>query len=303
MDKNVKIYQVDAFTKEKFKGNPAGVVINSDQLTDKEMQAIAREINNSETAFIFSPEDPQHFCKIRYFTPKIEVPFCGHATIASHHILATIHKKKNDQYIQESNIGDIPIEINRHDNFYHISLNQDQIEIGEIISQQTETDILKAIGLEKKDVIRNYPLQVISTGHSKVIIPISNQNILNDLKPDFYTLSKISRTIKCNGYFVVTMENQVNNKLITHGRMFAPIIGIDEDPVTGNANGPLGIYLVHNRIVTACDGVFEFEALQGEAMGRSGSMKVQVKVDNNQKPINIKITGTAVTVFETDMVF
>ena len=76
------VYQVDAFTKEKFKGNPAGVVINADGLTEAEMQKIARELNNSETAFLFSPTSPDHDVWIRFFTPTIEVPVCGHATIA-----------------------------------------------------------------------------------------------------------------------------------------------------------------------------------------------------------------------------
>lgn len=299
MVKQHKLFQVDSFTTEKLKGNPAGVVLEADQLTVAQMQGIARELNNSETAFILKAENSSNFCKIRYFTPATEVPFCGHATIASHHILATIHKMDTCQYFQESNIGIIPIEINRFDNHYHISLNQHQIEIGQVVEPQNTVEILDAIGLQKEDLFEGLPLQIISTGHSKVIIPISNKNRLNQLEPNFHQLSCISKSIKCNGFFVVALNE---NDSTTYGRMFAPIIGINEDPVTGNANGPLGVYLVHNNFVIPNNGLYEFEAIQGEAMGRTGKMKVQVSVDSNQKPIGIKITGTAVTIFETEFI-
>jgi PhzF family phenazine biosynthesis protein len=89
MNKNYTIYQIDAFTNSKFKGNPAGVVLNAEGLSETQMQGIARELNNSETAFLFPPDD--HDCDgvIRYFTPTIEVPTCGHATIAAMYAKAT----------------------------------------------------------------------------------------------------------------------------------------------------------------------------------------------------------------------
>lgn len=86
--KKYTVYQVDAFTRERFKGNPAGVVTKAEGLTDAQMQAIARELNNSETAFIFPPDGPDHEVRIRYFTPTMEVPTCGHATISAHYVRA-----------------------------------------------------------------------------------------------------------------------------------------------------------------------------------------------------------------------
>ena len=81
--KTLNVYQIDSFTKEKFKGNPAGVVLNAGGLNEKQMQVIARELNNSETAFLFPSDGNDCDGVIRYFTPKIEVPTCGHATIAA----------------------------------------------------------------------------------------------------------------------------------------------------------------------------------------------------------------------------
>jgi PhzF family phenazine biosynthesis protein len=78
-----KAFQDDVFTREKFAGNPAGVILNADGLTDFEMQKIARELNNSETAFVFSPHSGDHDAWVRFFTPTCEVPSCGHATVAA----------------------------------------------------------------------------------------------------------------------------------------------------------------------------------------------------------------------------
>jgi phenazine biosynthesis protein PhzF family len=86
--KNYRIYQVDAFTKTSLTGNPAGVVTNAAGLTDQQMQQLARELNNSETAFILPATDPKADFQIRFFTPTTEVPICGHATIGANFVRA-----------------------------------------------------------------------------------------------------------------------------------------------------------------------------------------------------------------------
>ena len=88
MKRSYAVYQVDAFTKEKLSGNPAGVVLDARGLTDEEMRRIARELNNSETAFLFPGKPGEYDVQVRFFTPAKEVPVCGHATIASHYVRA-----------------------------------------------------------------------------------------------------------------------------------------------------------------------------------------------------------------------
>jgi PhzF family phenazine biosynthesis protein len=88
MTREYRCYQIDSFTKEKFSGNPAGVITNADRLTEMEMQKIARELNNSETAFIFPSLEDVYDVEVRFFTPTKEVPICGHATIAAHYARA-----------------------------------------------------------------------------------------------------------------------------------------------------------------------------------------------------------------------
>ena len=110
-------------------------------------------------------------------------------------------------------------------------------------------------------------------------------------------LTDLSSKIGCNGYYVFTLEDE-NSDILVHGRMFAPAIGIDEDPVTGNANGPLGAYLVKHRLVKNDNKLFCFKAMQGEAIGRDGILNVSVKIENNE-PYQVSVSGNAKIIFET----
>lgn len=105
--------------------------------------------------------------------------------------------------------------------------------------------------------------------------------------------------IKCNGYFVFTFDSDAS-EILTYGRMFAPAIGINEDPVTGNAHGPLGGYLIQNKIVTCSSNLFEFNGRQGEKMDRMGVVNVKVKIENNL-PALVQIKGDATVVFKTEI--
>ncbi|WP_088186721.1 PhzF family isomerase [Desulfosporosinus sp. FKA] len=297
--KTLKIYQVDSFTTEKFKGNPAGVVLNADDLSEKEMLQIARELNNSETAFILSPDSDDHDVRLRYFTPKVEVPVCGHATIAAHYIRALEYNLDSTTVIHKIKIGILPVEINRVGNDYSVVMTQGNVEFYPPLGRREREQILKALEINEEELDKRCPIQIVSTGHSKVIIGIQTKDKLNSLAPNMLALADISKVINCNGYFVFTMDSS-EKEILTHGRMFAPAIGINEDPVTGNANGPLGAYLVEHGLVKHNDSVFSFKAEQGEAIGRSGVVEVTVKL-NNGKPKQVKVGGKAVIVFKTEM--
>jgi PhzF family phenazine biosynthesis protein len=131
------------------------------------------------------------------------------------------------------------------------------------------------------------------------MIGIKSREKLNSLTPDLSRLVNLSRTISCNGYFVFTLDSD-NEDILTHGRMFAPAIGIPEDPVTGNANGPLGAYLVHHNILRESNGSVTFKAKQGEAMGRPGIVTVAVEVKDG-KPTKVQVGGYAVVAFKTEI--
>jgi len=294
-----KLYQVDAFTKEKFRGNPAGVVLNADGLSEKQMQDIAREMNCSETAFVLSPQNNTHDVWIRYFTPKTEVPICGHATIASHYVRAKEKNYESGTVMSKTKAGILPIDIIKEQNDYKIVMTQGKIDLGSFIEGKNKNTLIQALGLSISDLNKDCPIQIVSTGHSKVIIGIKKRLTLNSLIPDLAELAKLSKTIDCYGYFVFTFDSEDNN-ILTAGRMFAPAIGINEDPVTGNAHGPLGAYLVNNKLVKPEKDVFRFIGMQGETIQRTGFVEVAVSIKDN-KPIKTQVGGNAVIVFETSI--
>ncbi len=128
--KTYRLYQIDSFTRERFHGNPAGVVPNADGLTEEQMQRIAREMNNSETAFIFSSASPDYDVEVRFFTPTTEVPLCGHATVAAHYVRAIEGVAVSGQVLQKTKAGILPVDIIREDSDYSIIMTQGTPEVG-----------------------------------------------------------------------------------------------------------------------------------------------------------------------------
>ncbi|WP_053957488.1 PhzF family isomerase [Inediibacterium massiliense] len=299
MERKYKLYQIDSFTKGKFTGNPAGVITNADGLTDYEMQRIARELNNSETAFIFSSDSNEYDAHIRFFTPINEVPICGHATIAAHYARAVENGLDTSRVYHKTGAGILPVDIVKEKGDYKIVMTQGKIEFGNIIDSINKEKLLAALNIRNSDLLEDYKIQIVSTGHSKVMVGIKSIATLNTLQPDYNVLSKLSTIIKCNGYYVFTVDPQDSDILI-HGRMFAPAIGINEDPVTGNANGPLGAYLVRHNLVKHNNSLFKFKVKQGEAIKRPGIIEVEVKIENKE-PVEVKIAGNAVIIFRSEL--
>lgn len=301
MTRKYNLYQIDSFTKERFTGNPAGVITNADGLTDYEMQKIARELNNSETAFIFSSKSNEYDTHIRFFTPTNEVPICGHATIAAHYSRAIENKLDTSRVYQKTGAGILPVDIVKENEDYKIVMTQGKIEFGTIIDGVNKKDLLSALNISNNDLLGKYKIQIVSTGHSKVMIGIKSIETLNKMRPNYDALSKLSKSINCNGYYVFTVNSQ-DSDILVHGRMFAPAIGIKEDPVTGNANGPLGAYLVHHNLVKHNNSIFKFKAKQGEAIKRPGIIEVEVKIEDKE-PVEVKISGNAVIIFKSQLTF
>jgi PhzF family phenazine biosynthesis protein len=263
------------------------------------MQMIARELNNSETAFIFSPKDYSYDGEIRYFTPTKEVPICGHATIGAMYALAI--EKNMDSCVMKikTQVGILPFEIIKSGGDYQIVMTQGAFSLSNTLSPEVSDQIIKFLGLTQNDLDPRCPIQIASTGHSKVMIGIKSRQQLNQLTPDLSKLAQLSNEIQCNGYFVFTFDSD-NSDILTYGRMFAPAIGISEDPVTGNANGPLGGYLVQNKIMDPQDGQLSFQASQGEAIHRMGTMSIHVQV-RNELIACIQIKGSAIVAFKTEI--
>ena len=150
--------------------------------------------------------------------------------------------------------------------------------------------------LTEDDILPGLPIQVATTGHSKVMLPLKPEVDIDALSPDLNALTAISKQIGCNGFFPFQIRPGKNE---TDGRMFSPAIGIVEDPVTGNANGPMGAWLVHHNVLPHDGKVLRVKGHQGRALGRDGVIEVTVTIRDNQ-PEKVTISGTAVILFHAE---
>lgn len=296
-----QVYQVDSFTKEKFHGNPAGVVPEADGLSEEEMQQIARELNNSETAFVFRPDGPDHDVQVRFFTPIKEVPLCGHATIAAHYVRVVEKLAAPGRILQKTKAGILPVDVTEKDGDILVTMTQGTPWVGDPFSDETVSRIADALGIQVGDIRTDCPVCAASAGNGKIMVGIKDEKILHGLAPDMEGLKEISKETGWTGFYVFTLDP--GKDPLVHGRMFGPAVGVNEDPVTGNANGPLGAYLVHYGLCCETDkqDEFRFRIRQGEAMKRDGEMEVRTVIKNGQ-PVLIQITGQAVAAFRTEIV-
>ena len=298
MKKNYTIYQVDAFTREKLAGNPAGVVPDARGLTEGQMQRIARELNNSETAFLFPGKEGEYDVHVRFFTPTREVPVCGHATIASHYIRAMELGLDSARVVQKCGAGLFPVDVCKENGDYRVVMTQGKAVIGEPLPQEYQARVLDALGVTWDDLRPGCPMASASVGSPKLMVVLNDLDKLHSLKPDLEALKELSGEIGCNGYLVFTLHP--GEEPLVHGRMFGPANGVAEDPATGIANGPMGAYLVQFGLIPTDGDEVRFTSVQGEAMGRPGAMEVCVELEEG-RPGEIRIIGDAVVAFQAEI--
>jgi len=178
-------------------------------------------------------------------------------------------------------------------------MTQGPIEFSTPLPEEARNALVAALGLSEADVNPRCPVQTVSTGHSKVLIGLNSRDTLNSMQPDLARLAELGSIIGCNGYLAFTLDPD-SVGILAHGRMFAPAIGIPEDPVTGNANGPLGAYLVKHRLARTDRDTLRFSAIQGEAIGRPGVIDVEVLIAYGN-PVRVKVGGRAIVVFQTEI--
>jgi PhzF family phenazine biosynthesis protein len=285
----IDVCQIDAFTDEPFRGNPAGVVY-SDKLTNEEMQLIAREFNVPETAFISDSKEADF--NLKWFTPKVEVKLCGHATVASIHYLIQQGKIKNNSSFAVSTLSGT-LRCTANDGVYSLTIPVPNFKIFE----GNKEEIIKALNGEKAINPQKFPFILDDGGY--LYIYVSSLKELMNIKPDFKKLLELSSARKGYDAFTLFTTDSVEKDNYAHLRFFAPYYGIDEDPVTGSANGPLILVLRKLGLIEEnIEGkTFTFE--QGDILGRKGRVFVSYSPSRNE----LTISGKAVTVFKGELFF
>ncbi len=298
MTRTVHVFQIDAFTQQRFTGNPAGVVLGAEVLSDGEMLAIARELNNADTAFVFPADGPDHDLRVRFFTPRSEAVFVGHATIAAQFVLSR-RGADAQRRRQKQKAGIYEIEVRGQGPARSIAIRQPAPVIGRELNERERLAVLDALALSSADIDPRCPLRIGGSGSTRLLIGVRSHEQLKHMKPDFVRLNTLSAQLGAAGHFVFTLQGAHSGSQ-TESRMFCPALGIPEDPVSGNAHGILGAYLAQLGLLTPTDGRAAFHATQGHFVGRPGDIDIELEFDG-QKPTAVWIIGQAVEIFETHL--
>jgi len=305
MGERVRVFQVDAFTSQRFCGNPAGVVLDADALSEADMRDLARELNNGDTAFLLQPDAPDHDVRVRFFTPRSEAAFVGHATLAAHAVLAALQLPPRPRQKQKSGLVQIETLSSSPP---RIAIRQSAPRLGRTLEPGEIEAVLGALSLAHTDLDPRCPPTIAGDSSSRVLLGVGTAAVLARARPDRARLIVLSAELGVPGYFLFAL-NRAAAVPLTEARMFCPALGIDEDPVSGNAHALLGAYLLQHALFApptldaARHGHYiEFAGLQGRFLGRPGRVDVQLELDRGALR-SVSIAGEAVIVFATTVDF
>jgi PhzF family phenazine biosynthesis protein len=256
---NLTLYRVSAFPEGALGGNEAGVVLDAAGLDDAEMLAIAKRVNYSETAFLL-PSKKADF-KLRYFSPTVEVPICGHATIATFNLMRNLDMIEEKEYTIETLEGILKVKIET--DMVYLQLSKPKFK------QTINQEDLLTLGLDET-MLNPYPQCVVSTGINEIFIGVNTLDYLNSLTLDEAKILALCHKYDSLGVYIYTLETKNQNS--AHGRNFIPTIGVYEESATGTASGALACYL--NRYVDSNQLDFTFE--QGYAMYKPSTILVKL---------------------------
>lgn len=289
-------YLVDAFTQNRFEGNRAGVVFDADSLSTDQKQAIAAEINASETAFVSASTVADY--KVEFFTPQCPIDFCGHATLATFHMLAKTDERLGAmlqeapvELTQETKAGVMTIVLSLEDGEPKITMHQ---RAPQFAAPNADTSaIAEALNIKVEELDGRFEPALANTGNWHLIVAVKSRTTLDNIKYDTNALSAILTEAKAATAHVFCADTATY-----FARNFCPTIGIAEDPATGAAAGAFVAYLVKNNYIDCAREQEDhtIEILQGQAMGRPSKIKASAAIKDGQID-NITVSGRATLSF------
>jgi PhzF family phenazine biosynthesis protein len=273
------LHRLAAFTTTPEGGNPAGVWIGEVLPEAGEMQRIAAEVGYSETAFVAPSTGLER--TVRYYSPEMEVTFCGHATIATGVVLGKTAGPGN--YRLATLVGEVPVAVRVHDGHYEASLTSVEPRQAPAADELVAA-ALAALGWSEEDLDPALPPVRAYAGAWHLVLATATANRLADLDYDFERLKEIMRGAGLTTLQLVWREEAS----LFHARNPFPVGGVVEDPATGAAAAALGGYLREAGLVEVPGTI---TILQGEAMGRPSRLRVEIPLEGG-----IVVTGTAVPI-------
>ncbi len=276
---------VDVFTERAFGGNPLAVFTDARGLSPGVMQALAKEFNLSETTFVLPPQRPENDFQVRIFTPATEMPMAGHPTVGTAFVLVrkglVQMAEPATALIFEEGIGDIPVTITTQANHsLAIQMRQPLPSFGARFTDRAA--IAELLSLSPEDLDATLPLEVVSCGVPFLYVPVKSLAAMRAIQLRRDVWERVLGDFVTSQVFVFAREVETPGATV-HSRMFAPGLGVTEDPATGAASGPLGCYLVRHKLVENAGSV-EILSEQGLEMGRPSF--VQIKIDSSAGEIS-----------------
>ena len=300
----MRIFQVDAFTRTRFTGNPATVVLDADGQSDAALMSIAREFSHAEVAFVLAAGGPDHDVRLRFFNARKEAPFVGHATIAAHTVLLALGRRTLGALRQSCGTGIVEVRAQETQNASGgtiVEFRQTVPELDNPLPFKTTLRVAEALRLPATQLHEVMPARIARKGSTRLLVPVSDARALDALAPNFDTLTSIGTELGVDGFFVFALvRGSSADELSTESRMFCPALGIPEDPVSGNAHAMLASYLFElGQFGKHSTG---FIGHQGRHMKRPGQISIKLEVDQGSL-VAAHVGGSAVIVSEGRLAF
>ncbi len=285
-------YIVDVFAERKYAGNQLAVFLGAQALSDREMQDIAREINFSETTFILSDIQQNGGYAVRIFTPGEEVPFAGHPTLGTAHVIRNeIARDAVDRIVLNLKVGQIPVTFGKDGIAW---MKQIEPIFGKSFDRTTLAPIL---GLDVDEIDARFPIEEVSTGLPHIIVPLKTLQSLKKARVNRDRYFELIKNIWAKPIMIFCPEpHEEGNDIST--RMFADAFGIPEDPATGSGNGCLAGYLVKHRYFEKSE--IDIRSEQGYEIGRPSLLYLRADADDSR--INVLVGGKITTVARGELV-
>jgi trans-2,3-dihydro-3-hydroxyanthranilate isomerase len=285
----------DVFSEKRFGGNQLAVFTDASGLDDATMQNIAREMNYSETTFLLPPESGGDY-HVRIFTPAHELPFAGHPVVGSGYVIVAEGLKQLSNPITtvalETGVGVLNVEVQSAEGTLGRSTMTQPIPVVRGTFEDTAR-VAKALSLDGAQLDKDYPVQTVFNGIAVIVVPVKTLSAVQNIKVDVAGLEEISNEVGATTVLAFTSETLSPDSTV-HCRVFAPAAGVIEDAATGSANGSLGFYLVHHKIVQA-NPTARIVSEQGFEMNRPSMLYLDVDVDSESDKVSgVRVGGGVV---------
>jgi trans-2,3-dihydro-3-hydroxyanthranilate isomerase len=281
-------YIVDVFAEGKYAGNQLAVVTQGQGLSGQQMQQITREFNFSETTFITSGRKADGGYDVRIFTPGEEVPFAGHPTVGTAWVIRNLLAPDRPETVRLNlKVGQIPVAFDGDGGITWMTTKEPAF--GDTLSPALVAEVL---GLSPEDVDARFPIQVVSTGLPALMVPLKTLRAVQGIRPRADRLQDLATTCEAGKTILVFTNQTLASDHQLHVRVFAPLVGVPEDPATGSANSCLAGYLVRHRYF-GTDSI-DIRVEQGYEMGRPSRLYLKARPDGGK--IVVQVGGKVQTV-------